>query len=318
MAMMGAHSFGRITVIVLAIVVYIIGISFNALAAQGTGPFLRKTANISDQYNTQITPSGWTFSIWGVIYFWLTALLIYIVSTIFRRNAYGQMYCSPAVLPYGFFISWTVNILINIAWLLLWDREVMIGALILLALVAFTNYLTIFFSCHGLKIYGAWLNKYHNIDLWCIRVLVQNGLAVYATWTSIATLINLAIVVSYNGSMDRSDAATLSLSLLLVEVAAWFILENFVIDKHVRYILTVYPVIIVALSGNMTKNFDRSAPSRNAIFTAALLALACVLFAVKVCLMVWRHLKRPLYSGSDEEEVASPMDTAEKQKTIFI
>lgn len=49
----------------------------------------------------------------------------------------------------------------------------MIAALIMLAFVAFTNYMMIFFSCRGLKEYGAWLNKYHNKDLWCIRILVK-------------------------------------------------------------------------------------------------------------------------------------------------
>lgn len=52
-------------------------------------------------------------------------------------------------------------------------------------------------------------------------IQVQNGLAVYTTWTSIATLINLTIVVSYDAGMSKSDAATLSLSLLSVEVLVW-------------------------------------------------------------------------------------------------
>ncbi|XP_017308183.1 uncharacterized protein si:ch211-161h7.5 [Ictalurus punctatus] len=305
---MGAHNIARIAIIVVSVVVYITGITFNILAAQGTGPFLMMTANVSDTYNTQITPSGWTFSIWGVIYFWLTAMFIYIVSTIFRRNAFGPMYCSRSVLPYGFFICWILNILFNISWLLLWDREVMIAALIMLAFVAFTNYMMIFFSCRGLKEYGAWLNKYHNKDLWCIRILVQNGLAVYTTWTSIATLINLTIVVSYDAGMSKSDAATLSLSLLSVEVLVWFVLENSFLEKHVRYILTVYPVIIVALSGNMTKNFDASAPGRNGIFIALLLALACVLFVTRVCLVIWRHKKH-----AHTQDVTSEMEIATKQ-----
>lgn len=50
---------------------------------------------------------------------------------------------------------------------------------------------------------------------------VQNGLAVYTTWTSIATLINLTIVLSYDAGMNESHAATLSLSLLSVEVLVW-------------------------------------------------------------------------------------------------
>ncbi|KAG7224909.1 hypothetical protein INR49_014825 [Caranx melampygus] len=50
------------------------------------------------------------------------------------------------------------------------------------------------------------------------------------------------------------------------EQAASFILENIVLDKHVRYILIVYPVVIWALAGNLDKNFDAKSPTRNGIF----------------------------------------------------
>ncbi|XP_062841302.1 uncharacterized protein si:ch211-161h7.5 [Trichomycterus rosablanca] len=196
--------------------------------------------------------------------------------------------------------------------------RVMIAAFILLFLVAFTNYLMIFFSCHGLKEYGAWLNKYHRIDLWCIRILVQNGIAVYTTWTSIASLINFTITLSYDAGMNKTDAATLALSLLLVAVIAWFVLENTLLDRHVRYILTIYPVIIVALSGGMTKNFDASAPALNSVFTAVLLAIACVLLVVKVCLVIWRHLKQPIYGDTITPGMMLPMEIAEKQKRILM
>ncbi|XP_051538484.1 uncharacterized protein LOC127431892 [Myxocyprinus asiaticus] len=189
---------------------------------------------------------------------------VYILSTTCKRTACCPMYCSPAVLPNGFFISWIFNMLLNIGWLLLWDREVIIASLIFLALIAFTNYLVIFFSCYGLKEYEAWLNKYHKVDLWCMRML--NAIATYTTWTAVATLINFTIVLNYDAGMTRSDAGTVSLSILLGEVSAWFIAENFVFEKHLRYILTVYPVLIVDLSRNMTKNFDTADPSSNGIF----------------------------------------------------
>ncbi len=126
-----------------------------------------------------------------------------------------------------------------------------------------------------------------------------------------------------------------------------FIVENFVFEKHLRYILTVYPVVIVALSGNMTKNFKSADPSRSGIYigehacdngfavvfliccaifhdnnillfpTAVLLGLTCTLFAIKVLLVIWRHIKRPLYEGMNTEEEISPMEIAEKQKKIF-
>lgn len=50
---------------------------------------------------------------------------------------------------------------------------------------------------------------------------VQNGIATYATWTTIATLLNFTVVLSYNAGMNKSDAATVSLSILLGEAVAW-------------------------------------------------------------------------------------------------
>ncbi|XP_061094971.1 uncharacterized protein LOC133126646 [Conger conger] len=315
---MGDHNPARVVLLVLSLMVYIIVLAFNAMAGPGIGPFIQTTKNVSDLYDTEITPSGWTFSIWGIIYAFLTAMLIYIFTALCRRNAYGWMYCSPAVLPYGFFVSWIVNMSLNIIWLILWDRELMIPGLIVLALVAFTNYLMVFFSCHGLHAYGAWLNKYHRADLWCLRVLVQNGICVYTTWTTIATLINFNIVLTYEAGVSKSDGGTVCLAILLTEVITWFVLENFVLEKHVRYILTIYPVVIMALAGNMTKNFDSAAPSRNGILIALLLAVACTLFLVRVALVTWRHVKQPLYQGKDWKEEMSPMEIAEKQKKIFL
>lgn len=49
-----------------------------------TGPFTTTTANISAVFDTPITPSGWTFSIWSIIYVWLTVMIIYILSGLCR------------------------------------------------------------------------------------------------------------------------------------------------------------------------------------------------------------------------------------------
>lgn len=44
---------------------------------------------------------------------------------------------------------------------------------------------------------------------------------IYTTWTTIATLINLTIVLSYDAKMAPSDAATLSYSVLAVVLVVW-------------------------------------------------------------------------------------------------
>uniref|UniRef100_A0A3B3BJ39 Si:ch211-161h7.5 n=1 Tax=Oryzias melastigma TaxID=30732 RepID=A0A3B3BJ39_ORYME len=255
--------------IVLSLVVYIITMVFSVLAGPGI-PFSSSTSNVSDEFVTQITPSGWTFSIWGIIYVALALVLLYILSGLFR-NAYGYVYCSPAVLSYGFFGAWCLNLAINTGWLFLWDR-IMPAALAFLILIALTNYAVIFFSCWGLHKYGAWLDKYHKI---------QNGVAIYATWTTIASLINLNIVLVYDAGVSSTDASTIALSILTV-----FALENTILDKHVRYVLITYVVVIWALAGNMNKNYDANSPGRIGIFIV-LLAVSCVLFVIRIILVVW-------------------------------
>lgn len=48
--------------------------------------------------------------------------------------------------------------------------------------------------------------------------------------------------------------------------ACRFILENWVLDRWVRNILTVYPVVIVALVGNIWKHYKPADPSANSVF----------------------------------------------------
>lgn len=313
---MAKHNISLLIAIVLALIFFIIAMVFSALAAPGIYPFLYGTGNISDEFVTQITPSGWTFAIWSIIYVFLALVLVFSLSGICRKNAYGYVYCSPAVLPHGFFVAWCLNLTLNVAWLFLWDRKFMPAALVFLILIAFTNYTLIFFSCYGLHNYGAWLNKYHKVDLWLHRVVVQNGIAIYATWTTIASLVNLTITLVYDADVSSTDAATVSLSLLTVVLIGWFILENTILDKYVRFILTIYPSVIWALTGVFTGNYNAAAPTRNNVFIAVLLAVACVVFATRVLLVTWRQIKKPLYRDADPDDM-SPMEIAEKQKTIF-
>lgn len=49
---------------------------------------------------------------------------------------------------------------------------------------------------------------------------VQNGLALYTTWTAIASLINFSLVLQLWG-VAKSTAATASLCILFGEVMTW-------------------------------------------------------------------------------------------------
>ncbi|TRY53830.1 hypothetical protein DNTS_002788 [Danionella cerebrum] len=299
MAFVKENKIVRVVLIILSQVAFIAALVINALAGPGKGPFQHSTGNISAQYETEITPAGWTFSIWGVIYSWLLLMNLFLLSWFCRG-----LYSSPAVLPSEFFLSWIINMILNSTWLVLWDRELMVAAMIVLALIAFTNFLMIYFSCVGLDAHGSWLKQNHPKEHLCIIVLVQNGIATYATWTTIATLLNFTVVLSL-ASVSAANAATTALSILLLEVIVWFSVENFLIEKHVRYILSVYPVVIFALSGSLSKHYDSVDPGRNAIFSAVLLALACIVFVLRLALVVWRHRTQPLFCEPNSEVLMS-------------
>lgn len=295
------NSLSRIFLLIVCAVVFVAVLVVNALAGAGRGPFHTSTGNVSGRYETGITPAGWTFSIWGVIYTWLSLMVVYLTSYV-CRGSWAQ-----CLLPYAFYFCWLSNMVMNMIWLLVWDRELMLAALVLLILIAFSNYSALFFVCYATDYYGLWLKTYHRRDLACLRILVQNGLAVYTTWTSIASLINFSLVLHLWG-VDKSTAATASLCILFAEVVVWFILENWLLDRWVRNILTVYPVVIVALVGNVYKHFNLEDPTPNSVFMVVLLVLACILFISRFFTVLWRNRWRPLYSPGSARLMVSPLD----------
>lgn len=50
---------------------------------------------------------------------------------------------------------------------------------------------------------------------------VQNGVAVYATWGTLFTLLNLTMYLQHQTGASRCDCAALSLLLLLMKLFAW-------------------------------------------------------------------------------------------------
>jgi hypothetical protein len=98
-------------------------------------------------------------------------------------------------------------------------------------------------------------------------VVVLNGLALYTTWTVIASLINLTVVLVFPSGLDQTACCLAALTLLVVLKVTWFCLENFVWDRYarlslltlyvlytlLRYILTPYLVGIWASIGICSK-----------------------------------------------------------------
>ena len=70
--------------------------------------------------------------------------------------------------------------------------------------------------------------------------------------------------------------------------SSWFLVENFLVDEHVRYLLTPYPVVIWASFGIWKKkNNDSGVPKEVKDFVLTILIIASITFAVRIGLVIY-------------------------------
>lgn len=291
------HSPLRMILIISNFLVFCVTLVINYLSSQpGLAPGLYEsnTGAISDAYNTALTPAGWTFTIWAFIYIWQLVHIIYSHTLLCRRTPEGEyMYMSPAHLHPAFYIVFLVNCLLNLAWIFLFDRQYMEVAFVFLLAIACTLYASGAIVCWSLSKAGAALERLHRVkDIWLTRILVLNGLAFYGTWCTIATLLNLSIVVQYRAYVDGTTVAWLCLGILTAEIGVWFILETFIFDRHLRYCFSQYIVLPIAIGGVLSKNYDPEVAHMQ--YVLFLLALSLALGLVKVIVMVVKACKCPI------------------------
>ena len=215
-----------------------------------------------------------------MIYTWQCLWVIYAWSFVCRPSA-------PRTIFVGVYFGYILVYILNIAWIFVWGNEEVTGSSVILILfnVVFYPLLAFFLSrADGAKLY----------DLWLTRILALNGLLFYTTWMTIASLLNLTIAVQYDADYDSSNAAYIALSLLLATVIFYFILENTLFDRFLRYAFAVYPVIIWALSAILAKKWSSNDPSGVNIFTLVLLLITIVLALIRIVLFILFTVFRPL------------------------
>ena len=68
---------------------------------------------------------------------------ILVIYTLFSSSDEGKLYLNPEVVTPWFSFFFTSNLLYNLAWIFVWDREQIVGASILLFLIAKTNIISL-------------------------------------------------------------------------------------------------------------------------------------------------------------------------------
>jgi hypothetical protein len=180
--------------ILVAVLLFVLMIVMNALA--NTLPINgQNTGEISDQYPNLFQPTGFTFSIWGIIYLLLGAY------SIFQLTRIGQV--ESEVIQKTYFtvnILFSISSLANISWLLFWHHNQILLSMIAMIVLLVTLILI--------------SNQTESLNL-----LTRISFSVYFGWIVIASIANMTILLVDLGVPSfNSTSVFLTIVILIVGI----------------------------------------------------------------------------------------------------
>jgi hypothetical protein len=205
------------------ILFFILTIIVNSIAGSTTLIGGRDTATVSNNNPTLITPAGYVFSIWGIIYILLGAFVVYQALPRERGREYHGK------------IGWlfVLSSLINIAWIFVWQFE----SLILSVVLIFALLLSLIAIYLRLNIGRS---KVRTSE----RLAVHLPFSVYLGWITIASIADVAVtLVAYN--WDGFGISPEIWAIIVVAIALVITMLMLGTRKDVAYAL----VVIWALVG---------------------------------------------------------------------
>jgi hypothetical protein len=212
---------------VINILFFVATVAINALAGSTTFLGGKLSSEISDLYPTLITPAGFTFSIWGIIY---TLLLVFIVFQMLPRNK-DQLFLRQISILFA------LSGILNIFWLFLWHYEfISLSVILMLGLLAtlVAIYLRLDVGRASVPVRE--------------RMFVHVPFSVYLGWITVATIANVAVALTATG-WDGGGVQPVLWAALVIAVAVFIALLAVVTRKDVAFSL----VITWALAGIMSK-----------------------------------------------------------------
>lgn len=281
-----------ISLIIFTALLYFAVIFLNLLAGDPNiipGLFERGISEVSNEFNTKITPAGWAFSIWGLIYLFQFAWIIYSLALICRTTPNGPAYLNPIVLSPAFFIFFNLSSAFNIGWLFLWDRILFMASFVFLGCITLSLFLTLAIaSVRLVSFQDTLVDQGRTNDVNFLKVAVVNGVGMYATWSTVATLVNLVVVLTYKWRHPIGDekAAIICLGILSFFTVIYIALDMTVLEQYTRFAFAPYLVIIWALVAIVVKNYNKAYLSST--MSVVLLGSVCFACLVKIALTSYR------------------------------
>ncbi|XP_036377830.1 uncharacterized protein LOC118773148 [Megalops cyprinoides] len=273
--------------------------------------FQTTTWNVSDTFSIEVTLDHWVSSTWIMLTAWSAGWLFYALTTVIRRNALGPVCCNPEIHPPSFYLIWILINVLRISWLFLWDRQYIIRSLGLKILIPFSTYVMLFVSYRNLHQHQSWFATNSPNEIWFIRFMTQNGLALFATLSSIEALINMGVALKYSAGLQDPLVSTVVLTVLFVGLLVWFTFESFIFEKYTRYTFTVYPVVVLCLGAMFTRSYRVNDIALNTIYCGFLMIAATILNTIRLIAACFYTDKKPTFLSR------SPIPLTDSCETVY-
>jgi len=233
------------------IVAFVLTVLVNGLAGSTTILGGKNTAQISDANPTLITPAGYVFSIWGVIYILLGIFVV------FQALPGEQGKSSQKKISWLFVLS----SILNIAWLFLWQFEYLSLSVVLMFLLLATLILIY------LRL-GIGKSKVTTRE----KLAVHVPFSVYLGWITIASIANVAVTlvsVNWNGF----GIAPETWATLVIIVALLITMLVLATRKDIAYgLVIVWALVGIAVKQSGNKNIVTLTETSAIIISLALAA----------------------------------------------
>ena len=250
------------------------------------------------KFRTPFSPAPWTFGAWLAVFIMQYVWLIHAWTYVCRQKT--QRASSPALYP----CFWIVNC-INIGYVYAVGHLANELSLALIAAEAVILCVSIAIVAVSLYQNVNGLMEISTGDKWSTRLLTLNGLALYATWAIISTLFHTASVLNEDTDLHNDTITTCLLSLIAALTISYFLMQATNIDRYIRYVITVYPIVMWWLGGMLSEQWDEEFDgiSRNNLFTFVLLIVVGVLLVVHLVLIIVFSCTRPLVGGGGRDDI---------------
>ncbi|KAJ8040992.1 hypothetical protein HOLleu_15470 [Holothuria leucospilota] len=279
----------------LLIILTVLVLIFCFVAFFGVGVYIATTNenggldSILRKYETKFSPPTWSYAIWFLIGLWQIAWVVYVFTTICRYTETGPMYRHPPVISKFFMWAILVSLIISCVAFLFLINDWFLMFIIFMLVLWFTLSMAMVYLHIRLDEYWVLLGLKFRGELTCLVLLLQNGVAFYASGTAIFSATAICSGGAHIGQLSETSASSLAVAIFFVLLVGYFVMDVTLWDRYLRFTFSVYPMIVWILLVVTTTNWEPWSTSNG--LTLVLLIIAFIMFIVKAIVVIVRQRK---------------------------